>query len=147
MPYAVDLVKHLYYRACMQHVSKQFHEDIQTASPGQFAIIFDTLLCRMPDLVMNSVGSRTARKLASIANPNQRLSLLEALKPKLDLVACCRIGSLGLQAILEILTSPEELHLLFRILHPHLDFLMMDQYGHYILEKLLGMNHGGWRSR
>src|SRR5690348_16833670 len=80
---SIDLTKDLLHRARMQVASRQLQDELSSASPSQFDTMFQALLPRTPELMMDGFGHYISEKLASMGSSEQKLQLLRSLQNRI----------------------------------------------------------------
>ena len=117
--------------------SRKAQNAIEQASPNELDQIVRVLESDFPDLMVDAYGNYVCQTLVQSCSPSQRLKLIQRLVKDLERVAKDERGTHALQALIALVTQPEEEELLITGLVLRARELAVHVHASHVLQKLI----------
>merc|ERR1719242_2875263 len=135
-PTMIDhVVDRVFYIAKTQSGSRFVQEKL--TDKQYFELFFKELKEHVADLMVDNFGHYAIEALFSHCDDQQRLELLENLKPKMSMVACHKQGSFSIQAMMDTLSTKEHIQCLIEALNGDVKRVILNHSGHYVILRFL----------
>ena len=125
-------------RLCRSHDGSRFiQERLEARVEEEVEIMFTEMLPHIGNLMMDSFGHFAAEKLVRKCSHTQLLRLIEALAPDMSVVACQKHGSFSIQALLDSITTREQVDAFVHAITPGIVPVILHSSGHFVVLKFL----------
>eukprot|EP01084_Bolivina_argentea_P159516 277803_1 len=102
-----------------------------------FAFFFTELKCHVAELMVSIFGHYAIETLFHHCDDHQRLILVANLSKHISQVACDRQGSCSIQAMMETLSTAEQIKCLVDALNKQIKKIILDHCGHSVILRFL----------
>jgi len=135
-PTMIDhVVDRVYFIAKTQSGSRFVQEKLGDAQ--YFGLFFKELKSHVAELMVDNFGHYAVEALFTHCSDRQRLVLVSNLCPHLAQVACHKQGSFSIQAMMDTLSTDEQIGLLVEALSRDLRAIILNHSGHYVILRFL----------
>jgi len=102
-----------------------------------FGLFFKELKCHVAELMVDNFGHYAIEALFSHCDDHQRLILVANLSNHMPQVACHKQGSFSIQAMMDTLSTAEQIKYLVDALNRDIKKIILNHSGHYVILRFL----------
>eukprot|EP01084_Bolivina_argentea_P312427 540888_1 len=135
-PTMIDhVVDRVYFIAKTQSGSRFVQEKL--SDKQYFGLFFKELKCHVAELMVDNFGHYAIEALFSHCDDHQRLILVANLSNHMPQVACHKQGSFSIQAMMDTLSTAEQIKYLVDALNRDIKKIILNHSGHYVILRFL----------
>ena len=117
-------------------------EYLKKASFNSVSLIIEKIKLDFGNLMADSYGNYFCQSLVRSVGSEQRLRILEALRPNFVEVACDNVGTHSMQRLVEIVCEESEKQVVFDSIYGKVGNMAFHQKGNYVLLTILNIMKG-----
>lgn len=136
-PEAMELRGHVVKLCQTQAGSKHLQRQLLKGHAGVVDVILSEVEKDIATLMCDAYGNYLCSVCFQACSVRQRKRMLEKLAPCIFSIACDKRGTHALQALIGLLTTPDEQELLLQAIKDHVIKLCMDPNGTHVVQRLL----------
>lgn len=135
-PTMIDhVVDRVYFIAKTQSGSRFVQEKL--SDKQYFGLFFKELKSHVAELMVDNFGHYAIEALFTHCDDRQRLVLVSNLSPRMPTVACHKQGSFSIQAMMDTLSTEEQIKYLVDALNRDVKKIILNHSGHYVILRFL----------
>lgn len=136
-PEAMDLRGNVVKLCQTQAGSKHLQRQLLKGSASVVDVILSEVEKEIASLMCDAYGNYLCSACFQACTVRQKKHMLEKLAPSIAAIACDKRGTHALQALIGLLTTPEEQELLLQAMQGHVIELCMNPNGTHVVQHLL----------
>jgi hypothetical protein len=116
--------------------SRSLQKFLNKITTENLEIILSKLDNKISELMVDVYGNYLLQKLVVSCSPNQRIFILKNISPDFYFIACHNCGTHALQALIDVVNSPEEIDLIREAMKDYIYDLSIDNNGTHVIQKI-----------
>ena len=134
----VEAVRGNVMRLVKCHAGSRFvQQKLDARDAAFFALFYEEMADHVPELMVDNFAHFAIEKLIAACSDEQCLALLQRLAPAIAVVACQKHGSFSVQALVDSLTTPAQVHTLVEAMKPDIMRILTHASGHFVVLRML----------